>query len=286
MPSVTQRTVNTPSSLTTFSQGADYVVFSNVVVGADGTLTFSFVGNPDVTLSGNNEGDLNALQLVQVSTNTTVSGSAGPNFGPNVLVFDPSMSSATIQNLVSGVFANQQNNEFGANRYAFFFKPGQYTGVTLNVGYYTHVLGLGQSPDDVSITGDVRSDGVLANHNATTTFWRSCENLAVTPTSTASSSLEAANTMTWAVSQGTWFRRMHVKGSLNLANTNSSAWSSGGFLADSKIDSTINSKTQQQWLSRNDIWQTWSGQNWNMVFVGVSNPPSGTWPARSLPAGS
>jgi hypothetical protein len=119
------------------------------------------------------------------------------------------------------VFANQQNNEFGANRYAFFFKPGQYTGVTLNVGYYTHVLGLGQSPDDVSITGDVRSDGVLANHNATTTFWRACENLAVTPTN--------GNTMTWAVSQGTALRRAHIKGNLNLANTNNGAWSSGGF---------------------------------------------------------
>ncbi len=270
MPPVTQRTVNTPASLTNFVQGADYVVFSNVVVGADGTLTFSFVGNPDVTLSGNNEGDLNALQLVQVSTNTMASGSAAPNFGPNVIVFDPSMSSATIQNLVSGVFANQQNNEFGANRYAFFFKPGQYTGVTLNVGYYTQVLGLGQSPDDVSFTGDLRSDGVLANHNATTTFWRACENLAVTPTN--------GNTMTWAVSQGTALRRMHVKGNLNLANTDNGAWSSGGFLADSKVDSTVSSITQQQWLSRNDVWGNWSGQNWNMVFVGVSNAPSGTWP--------
>jgi hypothetical protein len=47
MPPVMQRTVNTPASLTTFSQGADYVVFSNVVVGADGTLTFSFLGNQD-----------------------------------------------------------------------------------------------------------------------------------------------------------------------------------------------------------------------------------------------
>jgi len=84
--------------------------------------------------------------------------------------------------------------------------------------------------------------------------------------------------MTWAVSQGTWLRRMHVQGNLNLANTASGAYSSGGFLADSVVDSTVRSITQQQWLSRNDVWQNWSGQNWNMVFVGVSNPPSGTWP--------
>ena len=37
---------------------------------------------------------------------------------------------------------------------------------------------------------------------------------------------------------------------------------------------------QQQWLSRNDIWAGWSGAVWDMVFVGVSNPPSGTWPSQ------
>jgi hypothetical protein len=269
MPPVSQGTVNTPASLTNFVQGADYVVFSNIVVGADGTITFTWVGNPNVTLSGNNEGDLNALQLIHVSTNT-VSKAAGPNFGPNVLVFDPSMSAATIQNLVSGVFANQQNSQFGAGRYAFFFKPGQYANLAVNVGYYTEVLGLGQSPEDVALTGDVRSDGVLANHNATVNFWRCCENLAVTPTNNS--------TMTWAVSQGTCLRRMHIKGSLNLANTDNGAYSSGGFLADSEVDSTVSSITQQQWLSRNDVWGNWSGQVWNMVFVGVSNPPSGSWP--------
>ena len=274
MPPVSQRTVNTPASLTTFTLGADYVVFSNLVVGADGTITFSFVGNPDVTLSGNTEGDLNALQLVHVSTDTTVSGPVGPNFGPNVLVFDPSMSMASIQNQVNGVFANQQNNQFGANRYAFFFKPGQYNGLQVNVGYYTEVRGLGLSPNDVTIAGDVRSDGVLANHNATVNFWRACENLAVTPTN--------GNTMTWAVSQGTALRRMHIQGNLNLANTDNGAWSSGGFLADSTVDSTVNSITQQQWLSRNDIWGSWNGQNWNMVFVGVSNPPAGAWPGSKF----
>jgi hypothetical protein len=88
--------------------------------------------------------------------------------------------------------------------------------------------------------------------------------------------------MTWAVSQDTWLRRMHIKGSLNLADTNNGAYSSGGFLADSKIDSEVSSITQQQWLSRNDIWGSWAGQNWNMVFVGASNAPSGTWPGSKF----
>jgi hypothetical protein len=277
MSPLTESTVNSPASLTNFISGADYVVFNNVVVGTDGTITFTWVGNPNVTLSGNNEGDLNALQLAFVSTNTIVTTPA-PNFGGSVLIFDPSMSMATIQSQLSAVFSQQQNSQFGSSRYAFFFKPGQYTNLDVNLGYYTQVIGLGQMPDDVVITGNVHSVGVLANDNATTTFWRSCENLAVIPTSTGTSPLEANNTMTWAVSQGTSLRRMHIKGSLNLADTISGAYSSGGFLADSKIDSKVSSITQQQWLSRNDIWGSWSGQNWNMVFVGVSNAPSGTWP--------
>jgi len=270
MSPVSQGTVNTPSSLTNFILGADYVVFSNVVVGAAGTITFSWIGNPNVTLLGNNEGDLNALQLVLVSTNTAVTNSV-PNFGPNVFIFDPSTSLATIQNYANGVFANQQNNQFGPQRYAFIFKPGQYSGLLLNLGYYTQILGVGQTPDDVTIAGDVRSDGVLANENATVNFWRSCENLNITPTNNA--------TMTWAVSQGTSLRRMHIAGSLNLSDTDNGAYSSGGFLADSKIDATVSSITQQQWLSRNDIWGNWSGGVWNMVFVGVSNAPSGLWPS-------
>ena len=270
MAPVSQSTSNTPASLNSFIYGADYVVFSNIVVGTDGGITFTWVGNPNVTVSGNNEGDLNAVQLVFVSTNTAVTNPAPPNFGPNVLQFNPSMSMAAIQNLLSGVFANQQNSEFGLGRYVYMFQPGQYSNLDVNVGYYTQVLGLGQSPDTVTVNGNVHSEGVLANHNATTTFWRSCENLAVVP---------GSGTMTWAVSQGTSLRRMHVRGSLNLANTDNGAYSSGGFLADSKVDSTVSSLSQQQWLSRNDVWGNWSGGAWNMVFVGVSNPPSGNWPS-------
>jgi hypothetical protein len=46
------------------------------------------------------------------------------------------------------------------------------------------------------------------------------------------------------------------------------------------VDTTVSSISQQQWLCRNDILGNWSGGVWNMVFVGVSNPPAGTWPAK------
>ena len=195
---------------------------------------------------------------------------ATPDFGTNVLIFDPSMAMSAIQSQLNSVFSQQQNNQFGTQRYALCFKSGQYSNLDVNVGYYTQVLGLGQGPDDVTITGTLHSEGVLANHNATCNFWRSAENLAVLPSS--------GNSITWAVSQGTSLRRLHVRGNVYLSNFDDGAYSSGGFMADSKVDSTVSSITQQQWLSRNDVWGNWSGQVWNMVFVGVSNAPSGTWP--------
>ena len=189
-----------------------------------------------------------------------------PNFGPNVLVFDPSMTN--IQSRLDAIFREQERSQFGTNRYAYFFKPGKYD-ADVQVGFYTQVLGLGTSPDDVTITGAVRCKARwMANHNATCNFWRCVENLSVTPT-------QDQNINIWAVSQATALRRVHVKGDLNLWD---GGWSSGGFIADCKIDGQVNSGSQQQWLSRNAEWGSWKGANWNMVFVGISNPPSGRWP--------
>ena len=82
---------------------------------------------------------------------------AQPDFGPNVLIFNRSMPSATIQAQIDKVYATQRRNEFGPDRNAFLFFPGDYT-VDVPIGFYTQVLGLGDSPDSVHITGNVHSD--------------------------------------------------------------------------------------------------------------------------------
>jgi hypothetical protein len=79
----------------------------------------------------------------------------------------------------------------------------------------------------------------------------------------------------WAVSQGTSFRRVHVKGPLSLAD---GGFSSGGFVVDSLIDGQVNSGSQQQFFTRNTDWGSWTGGVWNMVFVGDGKPPLGAWP--------
>jgi hypothetical protein len=191
---------------------------------------------------------------------------AAPDFGPNVFVFDPSMSN--IQSRIDAIFNQQERSQFGSNRYAYLFKPGKYD-LDVQVGFYMQVLGLGRSPDDVAITGAVRSKARwLGNNNATCNFWRSAENLSVKPT-------QDQNINIWAVSQATALRRVHVKGDMNLWD---GGWSSGGFIADSKIDGQVNSGSQQQWFSRNTEFGSWKGGSWNMVFVGTINPPAGTWP--------
>ncbi|HXC63872.1 MAG TPA: glycosyl hydrolase family 18 protein, partial [bacterium] len=101
---------------------------------------------------------------------TSVCPVPGPNFGPNVIVFDPGMSSASIQSQIDGIYGAQAGNQFGGARYALLFKPGTYNN-TVNVGYYTQALGLGQSPDDVLINGGVVSNAALSNGNATCNFW-------------------------------------------------------------------------------------------------------------------
>jgi hypothetical protein len=190
-----------------------------------------------------------------------------PDFGPNVLIFDPSMSVASIQSRIDAIYQAQASAQFGTNRYAYFFKPGSYQ-LDIQLGFYMQALGLGASPDDVTITGAVRSKASWNNGNATLNFWRSAENLAVVPT-------QDANVDVWAVSQGTDLRRIHVKGSINLWD---GGWSSGGFIADSVVDTKITSGSQQQFLTRNTTLTNWQGGAWNMVFVGDGQPPTGTWP--------
>jgi hypothetical protein len=192
---------------------------------------------------------------------------AKPMFGPNVLIFDPSMPSQAIQKQIDAVYAIQQHNEFGPQRNALLFLPGSYS-VDVPVGFYTEVMGLGASPDATRIAGSVRADANLGKNNATTTFWRAAEGLSIVP---------AGGTMQWAVSQAVSLRRMHVRGGLVLHQHH--GWASGGWMSDSLVDGNVDSGSQQQWISRNCDWKSWTGANWNMVFVGVVHAPEGAWPS-------
>ncbi|MET8178334.1 coagulation factor 5/8 type domain-containing protein [Streptomyces sp. NPDC005336] len=190
----------------------------------------------------------------------------GGDLGPNVLVFDP--STPGIQAKLDQVFKQQESAQFGTGRYALLFKPGTYHGLNAQLGFYTCIAGLGLSPDDTTINGDVTVDAGWFNGNATQNFWRSAENLALVPVN---------GTNRWAVAQAAPFRRMHVKGGLNLS-PDGYGWASGGYIADSRIDGTVGPYSQQQWYTRDSSVGGWLNAVWNMVFSGVEGAPAQSFP--------
>jgi hypothetical protein len=207
------------------------------------------------------------ILVLTVATAARVSAQSpqAPDFGPNVTIFDPATPVAKIQSTFDSIFASQETSEFGAARYALFFKPGEYH-VDARIGFYTQVSGLGLSPDDVVINGGIRADARWRKGNATVNFWRDVENMSIVP---------AGGFERWAVSQAAPMRRMHIRGDLVLDD---GGWSSGGFLADSKVDGQVRSGSQQQWLTRNSALGNWKGSNWNMVFVGTRGAPTNSFP--------
>src|SRR5215212_8792620 len=120
---------------------------------------------------------------------TAIAAPAANPFGPNVLIFDPSMPVGQIQATVDAIYAQQVNAEMGTNRYALLFKPGTYGSAAaplqLKVGYYTEVAGLGASPTDVTINGKIEvynrclDGGGTTNCHALVNFWRTLSNLSL-----------------------------------------------------------------------------------------------------------
>lgn len=190
----------------------------------------------------------------------------GGDLGPNVIVFDP--STGGIQAKLDEIFKKQESAQFGTGRYALLFKPGTYHGLNAQIGFYTSIAGLGLSPDDTTINGDVTVDAGWFDGNATQNFWRSAENLALIPVN---------GTNRWAVSQAAPFRRMHIRGGLNLAPTGF-GWASGGYIADSRIDGEVGPYSQQQWYTRDSAVGGWRNAVWNMVFSGVEGAPGQSFP--------
>jgi hypothetical protein len=223
------------------------------------------------------------VTLVALSLSSTAlakaQGTGQPDFGPNVIVFDPSMPLSDIQAKVDAIANQQADNQFGTQRYALLFEPGTYgslaTPLDFQVGYYTEVAGLGASPTDVTINGHVdvynrclSPDNCIALDN----FWRSLSNLTINVMGL--SGCRASGDF-WAVSQAAPMRRVNITGgNLTLQDycTAGPQYASGGFIADSQTGFIING-SQQQFLVRDSSIGGWSNGVWNQVFSGVEGAP-------------
>ena len=213
------------------------------------------------------------------------SAAPSPSFGPNVTVFDPSMSVADIQAKVDAVAAQQVGNEMGSARYALLFKPGTYGSaaqpLNFQVGYYTEVAGLGRDPGDVVINGSVyvRNQCTATGCIALNNFWRSMSNLTINVTNPDFGCYFGEF---WAVSQAAPLRRVHVKGQTTLMDyCTGPSFASGGFIADSRFDQQVINGSQQQFFTRNSELNGWSNGVWNQVFSGTAGAPAECFPATS-----
>lgn len=227
-----------------------------------------------------------AAQPVESAAAAGAAAAAPADLGANVKVFDPSMPIAQIQQQVDAITAQQVNDEMGTNRYALLFKPGTYgtpgNPLSIQVGYYTEVAGLGQNPTDVVINGRIdvynrcltdyapRQPYCVALNN----FWRSLSNLTV---NVAGGTTDCRRTaMFWAASQSSPMRRVNINGPLSLMDycTDQPQWASGGYIADSKIPAQVVNGSQQQYYVRNSTVGGWSNGVWNQVFSGVTGAPA------------
>ena len=223
--------------------------------------------------------------LISLSVASATSA-ASPDLGPNVLVFDPTMSTTEIQSAVDAIAAQQVPNQFGSQRYALLFRPGTYGTTTdplnFQVGYYTAVAGLGQSPSDVVINGSIYVRNQCTNGScvALNNFWRSLSNLTI---NVNTPNFGCYNGEFWAVSQAAPMRRVHVNGFATLMDyCTGPSFASGGFIADSAFDgATIVNGSQQQWLVRNSTLDGWTNGVWNQVFEGAVGAPAQCFPAAA-----
>lgn len=197
-------------------------------------------------------------------------------FGSNVYLYSPTDNAKEVNKELEAMLKKQETNQFGSDRYAVMFKPGEYAeDILVQMGFYMEVMGLGKLPTDTTLYNfqcQARWLSDDSNHNATCNFWRGVSNLHID------------NDVVWAVSQATFMRRMYIDGKLSLHDDY--GWSSGGFLSDTAVTGGVDSGSQQQWLSRNCDWSYWTGQNWNIVFVGIEEgkAPTETWPSHTYTA--
>ena len=218
-----------------------------------------------------------ALTSSAVAQNTSA-------LGPNVYIFDPTMSTSQIQATVDSIANQQVSNQFGTQRYALLFKPGVYgssaTPLIVQVGYYTEVAGLGASPSDVTINGHVDVYNQCFGPNnciALDNFWRSISNLTINVMGLSGCQSSADF---WAVSQAAPMRRVNIAGAnLSLQDYCSAGpqFASGGFIANSQTGLIING-SQQQFYVRNSSIGTWTNGVWNQVFSGVTGAPAQSYP--------
>lgn len=165
-----------------------------------------------------------------------------------MFVFGPEDEPADIEATVASVFLQDEEWQFTSSRWCVMFKPGEYA-VSIPVGYYTQVMGLGFNASDVVLAN---LSSPQAGPTAVNTVWRSAENL------------RTQGELVWATSQGSPLRRIEAE-SLRLHED--FALATGGFLSDTIVEEFVDFGSQQQYCIANTSAASASGVAWNLVSV-------------------
>ena len=196
-------------------------------------------------------------------------------FGPDVCVFNDTMSQTAIQADLNAIATQQVPvaSQFSSQRYAIFFQPGTYGSaanpLVFQVGYYTEVAGLGALPKDTVVNGaiDVFNNLCTAGTsscNSDDNFWRSLSNLTLnvdlpsSPPAYAPPVLDpygpgcANSAEMWSSSQASPIRRAIINGSVVFQDyCAANNFASGGFIADSQVSGKLEFNGNQQYMVRN-----------------------------------
>ena len=195
---------------------------------------------------------------------------ARETFGPNVRLFSPDDGLEAVHAETEAIFKRQHHRQFGPERYALMFLPGDYSKMKpVNVGYYTQVLGLGRLPTEVRL-GNVKTPAALPKNNATCNFWVGIENLSIADTDNNDDPFFGFQ---WAVSQAAPARRLSV--ARKAVFDWFYGWASGGYVADCVFEKPAGSYSQQQYYYRNcRLDKGTYGVNWNKVIQGCTGDPA------------
>ncbi|MXV14320.1 hypothetical protein [Hufsiella ginkgonis] len=219
-------------------------------------------------------------------------------FGNNMYFYDRKYEkAATARNEINSHFGaigrSGSNGEWTTKRQAYYFKAnvdgqtydaggsGSASSAAANsieLGFYSHIGGLGKLPGDVKLGAIFTRPHLSGGANATCTFWRSVENVAV------------MRDFAWTVSQSTSARRMLIESTSKYISDvgSNNFWGSGGFIADTRYTSARpNWGGQQQWYTRNTVFPAGPGAmggSYNMVWQGCINAPQADHINTPIPA--
>jgi hypothetical protein len=229
---------------------------------------------------------------------------ASATFGPNVCVFNDTMSQSAIQADLNAIATQQVPvaSQFDSDRYSIFFEPGTYGSaadpLVFQVGYYTQVAGLGALPADTVVDGAIDAFNNLCTAgtqdcNADDNFWRSMSNLTLNVDLPSEAPAYAPPALDpfgagcdnsaeiWAASQAAPIRRAVINGNVVFQDyCANNDYASGGFIADSQVSGDLDFYGNQQYLVRNSSiggtngCGSANGGLWNMVYSGVEGAPA------------